>query len=519
MYNCGMAAKLTQQQFIKNAMKIHGDTYDYSLVDYKSANTKVTIICPQHGVFEQIPKNHTTRKAGCPKCVKKHKPSATEFAQQAKKIHGNVYNYSQVEYLNTRTKVTIICPKHGPFEQQPKQHLKGSGCPTCAGKTIQTKSQFVKQATITHGTKYDYSLVDYNSTNTKVKIICPKHGVFEQIPKDHKAGRGCQRCGIEITKSHTTRISKGELEIAEFITSLDVDVEQSNVSIISPYELDIYVPEHNIAVEYCGLYWHSEQVGRGRKYHKMKHDMCAEQNIQLLTIFEDEWKDRNQQVRNKIKQVLGVSTAPTVFARKTTITSVDIPTRTQFFNNNHIQGAGTGSLTYGLLAPNDDLVACVVFKRRSQGVYELTRYATSCRVPGGFSKLVKHFQRNNVWTTIISFADLRWSSGQMYEQNGWTLDSAIPPDYYYSPNAVDRIHKFNYRRKNLPSLLKHFDPTLSETQNCDNNGILRIWDCGKLRYVLNNHNTTQTSKCENVAEGGTMKDSAPTPTILQEYLL
>jgi hypothetical protein len=87
---------------------------------------------------------------------------------------------------------------------------------------------------------------------------------------------------------------------------------------------------------------------------------------------------------------------------------------------------------------------------------------------------------------LISFADLRWSNGNLYENTGWELDSVLPPDYYYATNNLERIHKFNYRRKNLPKLLKYFDPELSERENCDNNGILRIWDCGKLRYIINN---------------------------------
>jgi hypothetical protein len=115
----------------------------------------------------------------------------------------------------------------------------------------------------------------------------------------------------------------------------------------------------------------------------------------------------------------------------------------------------------------------------------LNRYATNCRVPGGFSKLLKYFQTNYEWQQLISFADLRWSNGGLYEKTGWKLDSILPPDYYYSPDGRNRYHKFNYRRKNLPKLLKDFDPELSERENCNNNGILRIWDCGKLRYIIN----------------------------------
>lgn len=122
--------------------------------------------------------------------------------------------------------------------------------------------------------------------------------------------------------------------------------------------------------------------------------------------------------------------------------------------------------------------------KQSNAQYTLNRYATSCRVPGGFSKLLTHFKKTYTWKTLVSFADLRWSDGNLYYQTGWHHDSTLRPDYYYSPDGHQRFHKFNYRRQNLSKLLTHFDPHLSETENCKNNGILRIWDCGKLRFII-----------------------------------
>ncbi len=287
-------------------------------------------------------------------------------------------------------------------------------------------------------------------------------------------------------------ISTGEKEISQFLTDHNIEHQNNNRTIIAPQELDIYIPEYNLAIEYCGLYWHSEQQGKGRHHHEKKHDLCRAQGIQLLTIFEDEWKQRNAQVKRKILHLVGGSGAK-IFARKTEVIELNTKQKKNFFEEHHIQGSGPGSIVYGLLHRKDeycgDIVAAMAFIKQPDNVYALNRYATSCTVVGGFSKLLKHFQKNNDWTQIISFADQRWSDGGLYEQTGFILDSVINPDYYYSPDGIQRIHKFNYRRKNLPKLLAHFDPALSECVNCNNNGVLRLWDCGKRRYILNNINT------------------------------
>lgn len=279
--------------------------------------------------------------------------------------------------------------------------------------------------------------------------------------------------------------SMGERQITEMLTNHNIEYTTNDRQTIAPLELDILIPKHNLAIEYCGLYWHSEQQGKDRHYHKNKHDLCKSQGIQLLTIFDDEWQQRRKSVTNKILSLCGIRDTQTVFARKCDIIEVDVDTKTRFFERNHIQGSGPGSITYGLVHAGV-LVACMTFIKQPGGVYILNRYATSCNVIGGCSKLLKHFERNNDWRQIVSFADLRWSDGDMYFKVGFDLHKVIPPDYYYCPTTRTRVHKFNYRRKNLPRLLKHFDPSKSECQNCDDNGILRIWDCGKMRFIKNN---------------------------------
>jgi len=198
--------KLTTQQFIEKAISIHGDKYDYSLVDYKNARTKVKIICPIHGVFEQTPNDHLSR-CGCNKCAiiknsDKIRSTTQQFIEKAISIHGDKYDYSLVDYKNNKTKVKIICPEHGIFEQTPNSHLLGKGCNKCGivkghDKQRSTTEEFIKKAISVHGDTYDYSLVDYKHTHTKVKIICPEHGVFEQEPNAHLSGQGCRKCAVD----------------------------------------------------------------------------------------------------------------------------------------------------------------------------------------------------------------------------------------------------------------------------------------------------------------------------------
>lgn len=276
-------------------------------------------------------------------------------------------------------------------------------------------------------------------------------------------------------------VSVGHKQLTELLDSMGVSYLINDRSIIAPKELDIYLPDHKIAIEYCGLYWHSEQQGKDRQYHRKKYLACQEQGIQLLTIFEDEWIQRRHQVERKLQHLLGLCTDK-IAARKTKCVELDTKTKDAFFEAHHIQGTGPGSITYGL-EHGGQIVAAMTFIQQSNCAYTLNRYATSTRVVGGFSKLLNHFKLNTEWKELISFADLRWSDGGLYIKTGWTLDKVLPPDYYYSPDGHSRIHKFNYRRRNLPERLVSFDPSLSEVENCKNNGILRIWDCGKNRYV------------------------------------
>ena len=201
--------------FVRKALRIHGDKYDYSNVVYIKSSEKVEIICRVdcHGSFWQTPCNHLN-KHGCSKCKSMKLSqfftySLKEFIENANKIHNYKYDYSKVKYINCKTKVTIICPKHGEFIQTPYHHIQGEGCSYCTNKHNYMTEEFIEKSIKLHGNKYDYSKVKYINNFTKVTIICPKHGEFTQIPNHHLHGSGCSKCNSE-KQSKLRRMSKEE---------------------------------------------------------------------------------------------------------------------------------------------------------------------------------------------------------------------------------------------------------------------------------------------------------------------
>ncbi len=206
-----MASRITTKDFVEKARAIHEDKYDYSKVEYVNARTSVTIICPEHGAFQQKPEKHIGLKRGCSECaIARSRLTQSEFLMKAIEVHGDTYDYSKVEYTGTRNKITIGCGIHGDFQLTPNHHLKSRGCRRCADdKYRRTLGEFVTKSEEVHGCKYDYSKVEYVNKRTSVVIICPKHGEFTQGPDKHLKGYGCIQCGRE---AHPGSISKKKLE-------------------------------------------------------------------------------------------------------------------------------------------------------------------------------------------------------------------------------------------------------------------------------------------------------------------
>lgn len=190
---CSGRQRITKEIFISRSKEIHKNRYDYSKVIWVNQKTDVCIVCPVHGDFWQKPKNHI-RGNGCQKCFATPKSSTKEFIKKAKAIYGEEYDYSKVEYQGNKNKVCIICSKHGEWWMSPNNHLRGHRCPGCYGTPKYTNDEFITMAKKIHGNKYDYSKIEYKGNKTNVCIICPKHGEFWQKPQSHLNGNGCSKC-------------------------------------------------------------------------------------------------------------------------------------------------------------------------------------------------------------------------------------------------------------------------------------------------------------------------------------
>ena len=243
---CAGVKKMTQNEFLEKVNKIHKNKYDYSLVKYTNNKTKIKIICKEHGVFETRPDNHLNCYSGCPKCANNILYSTEDFIEKANKIHKNKFDYSLVNYKTAHIKVKIICYIHGIFEQKPNSHLNKIGCPKCVGRNMSI-DEFIEKSNKIHNNKYDYSLVDYKNKSDKIKIICQKHGIFKQCIKSHLNGHGCVRC----------KESEGEKEVCELLDKMNIKYVREKRFKECKYKLplpfDFYLPELNTCIEYDGI--------------------------------------------------------------------------------------------------------------------------------------------------------------------------------------------------------------------------------------------------------------------------
>jgi hypothetical protein len=288
----------------------------------------------------------------------------------------------------------------------------------------------------------------------------------------------CFKHNIEV--KHYFR-SAGEKELFDFVLSSFPNAIP-NYRKIAGVELDCFIPDISLAIEYNGVYWHSEKVGKTQNFHADKYNLCKDNGIRLITIFENEWTEKNDLVKLKLLNIFGKSQERKIFARKTTICEVSTKDKNNFFDLYHIQESGPSSINFGLMSDND-LVACMGFIKYND-YYVLNRYASSCNVVGGFTKLLTHFENKFDKPKIVTFADLRWSGGDLYHNSKFKLDSVLEPDYSWVKDGKV-WHKFSWRHTSGLKKLQNYDPNKSEIENMHAHGFYRLWDCGKLRFVKN----------------------------------
>lgn len=242
-----MSKKVTTEDFIRRARELHGDKYDYAKTVYVAAIKDVTIICPTHGEFQQRPANHLSGR-GCHECGGNKPLTVSKFIERANTKHGYRYDYSQVNFRNVEDKTTIICPDHGPFEQRVMSHLRGFNCPKCgresvAGKLGHSLERFLQEARDAHGDKYDYSAVQYKNALSKIKIICPEHGAFHQTPASHVRGVACSKCS-DLISADKRRLSTDEfISRAREVHGNKYDYSRADY-VTSHAKVEIICPDH-----------------------------------------------------------------------------------------------------------------------------------------------------------------------------------------------------------------------------------------------------------------------------------
>lgn len=308
-----MKERLNKNNFIQRAKEIHDNKYDYSKTIYVKAKEPVIIICPKHGEFSQRPQDHILKACGCPKCKgdktkEVHSYNKEKFLELAHKKHGNKYDYSQMNYIDYTTPITIICPKHGKIEQRPDVHIKSEGCQKCGREKANlsetyTLQQFIQKANGVHFNKYNYSKVNYIDSQTKVVIICPEHGNFLQTPANHLQGQGCPKCRLV---GQTKLYNK----LKQSFPDLNIVFEAGNKIIpwIGNQRIDIYIPSINFAIELMGPQHYEEiqffkngsslQITQERD--ERKRQKCKENNCTLIEL---KYYYTNQDYKNLITQI------------------------------------------------------------------------------------------------------------------------------------------------------------------------------------------------------------------------
>ncbi len=246
--------KYTRDDFIQKSVAVHHDRYCYDHAEYTRSSIPVRITCKTHGDFYQRPNDHL-RGRGCPVCGGSKKITTEEFVQRAKEVHGDTFDYSQVEYRNMDSKVTIRCKVHGVFTQWASSHLLGVGCSKCstarAADALRfTTEEFVQRAKEVHGDTFDYSQVKYTGAQDKVQIICKKHGSFFQIANDHLQGNKCPACKGSISRKE--RLWLDAMGIPNIVECRQVLLQ----TVAGNFIVDGFCAETNTIYEFLGDYWH-----------------------------------------------------------------------------------------------------------------------------------------------------------------------------------------------------------------------------------------------------------------------
>jgi len=417
---------------------------------------------------------------------------SSEILERVKKTNLDKYGVNNVAMLEENKKKTKAT------------NIKTYGVPYIS-QNLEIKEKQLQARRINHynfivnGSKFTniiplFSELEYRgnvSYDTKYWFQCK---FCESKFEDTLLNGNIPRCFIcnPISKTQT------ETKILEFIKSIlpNETIISNDRKILSGKELDIFISSLNIAIEYDGLFWHSEIGGKKYKnYHLNKTTACKDKQIRLIHIFEDEWIYKQEIVKNKLIHIFNKNLSDKIYARKCDIRLLNADVCNEFLDLNHIQGKDMASLRVGAYY-NNELVAVMTFGAlrialgniAKKNQWEMYRFCTHLnkRVIGIGSKLLSYFIKNYNPEYILSYSDVRWSNTDknIYKSLGFTsINKNTGPNYWYlGKNYNKRIYRYNFRKHNLKDIFPNFDSNLTEWQNMQLNGYDRIWDCGNLKH-------------------------------------
>lgn len=328
----------------------------------------------------------------------------------------------------------------------------------------------------------DWLNQEYNINKKSLTEIADDLGVYYST-----VGEYCKKFGFIIRP--TSLRSKEEIQICNFLKNFEITIEESNRTVISPKELDIYIPEKQFAIEINGLFWHSYHPSVGLKENRLRHiektQLSLQAGVQLMHITDYEWNNKQQVIESLIKSKLGINTK--ISARNCSIQIIDQKIEKDFFNNYHLQGYIPSSIAIGLTHNNELVMLLSLGKSRFKKNYdyEVLRLCSKSgiTVVGGLSKIISFIKRNYSNKIIVSYCDLSKGTGVGYKKAGFEFIGNTGPGYYWT-NGTIIISRYKCQKNKLSSWLTSFDISQSETVNMFNAGYRRYWDCGNSVYRL-----------------------------------
>ena len=387
---------------------------------------------------------------------------------------------------NRKDSGTFVAPMTGKtVSEKTRQKIKCSLKVTNDKKSAEIIASF---STMANEQNVIVTRVDDNYWFNFQCTICANHFVFSRqiFRPSTKNGVGlCPTCNPRLSGR-----SKAEEDFFDFVKQIDAQAIPNDRSVLGGKELDVYLSEKKVAFEFTGLYWHSEKISGAPNHllHKQQH--AFKQGITLYTIFEDEWANKREIVESRIRDILGL-TQTKIFARKCEIRNIVSADRIKFLSENHVQGKDSATVAIGLYH-DQTLVALASFKKTSiskggnGGQWELSRFCSkrNTSVVGGASRLIKHFMKavNTEKLDLISYADRRWSAGNLYKSIGFDFAGTSKPSYWYMSDYKHRKHRSSMMKHTLVKTPE--DKSLTEWDLAQRAGYDRIWDCGTTKWVL-----------------------------------